>query len=324
MRLTIESHTMIFYMIPALVAHAQSLTLTDGLRSAPLVFTDDPAKLKAALQRLAPIFKQEASGAHPELASDKTVMLVPGTYARALNIPETAQRLIETVAQDPKVTRFTVVLNKTPPELTVEKLKGVTGVLARFTTQTSAHAKRNLNIALATQSIDGTLLSPGETFSLNDVVGKRTQARGYRTATVFVDAQKVPGVGGGVSQVTGTLFNAAALAGLHMEEVNPHSRPVSYLPLGRDATVAYGDKDLKFTNSTGAPVYIGYSFVGRTLQATLWGMLQPGRDVTLTPRVVHRGSGHIDAELYRTIKVNGKVVQKERLLRHTYRWKPKA
>ena len=80
-------------------------------------------------------------------------------------------------------------------------------------TTTSANAKRNNNIQIAAESIDGTLLSPGEVFSLNQTVGKRTQARGFRTAPVFVNAEKVPGVGGGVSQITGTLFNAAALAG---------------------------------------------------------------------------------------------------------------
>lgn len=316
------------------------ITLTDGTKnavvrtrhdlgfrlasSAPVTFTADLVTLKAALQRLAPAFKQEAIGAHPELATNKTIKIIPGTYARTLNVPSTAQRLLEAVTKDPTTTRFLVTLEKTPPDLSVEKLKGIKGILARFTTKTSAVVKRNHNISIATESIDGMLLSAGETFSLNEVVGKRTQARGYQTAMVFVAAEKVPGVGGGVSQVTGTLFNAAALAGLRIDAVNPHSRPVSYLPLGRDATVAYGDKDLKFTNMTGGPVYIGYSFIGQTLQATLWGAPQLGRTVTLTPCIVHLGPGRIDAELYRTIKVRGKVVQKERLLRHQYRWKPKS
>jgi vancomycin resistance protein YoaR len=307
---------------PQVTPH-QQLTLTDGIRSASLTFSEDQATLKKALERLAPMFKKEAVGAHPALTSGKTVTIVPGSFARALNVTSTAQRVRDALQKDPTMTRFMVVLDKTPPDLTAEKLQKITGILGQFTTQTSAQTKRNHNIALAVESVDGTLLSPGETFSLNEIVGRRTQARGYRTATVFVNAEKVPGVGGGVSQVTGTLFNAAALAGIRIVEVNPHSRPVSYLPLGRDATVAFGDKDLRFTNTTSGSVYIGYSFVGQTLQATLWGAPPPGRTVTLTPVVNRRSPGHIDAELYRTIKQDGKVIQKERLLRHTYRWKPK-
>jgi vancomycin resistance protein YoaR len=189
-------------------------------------------------------------------------------------------------------------------------------------TTTSANAKRNINIKIAAEAIDGTLLSPGEVFSLNDVVGKRTQARGYRTATVFVNAEKVPGVGGGVSQITGTLFNAAALAGLSIKEVNPHSRPVAYLPVGRDATVAYGDLDLKFANNTKAPVYIAYSFDNPRLRATIFGAKTAGRKVSLRPVVQRLGPGKVNAQLYRVIKQSGKVTAKERLLNHQYRWKP--
>ena len=173
-------------------------------------------------------------------------------------------------------------------------------------------------------SIDGTLLKPGATFSLNNAVGQRTAARGFQIAHVFVDAKIVDGVGGGISQVTGTLFNAAALAGLKIREVNPHSRPVAYLPLGRDATVAYGDKDLKFTNNTAAPVYIVYTFAHRRLTATLWGKAVAGRTISLRPEVQHLGPGKINAQLYRVIKEQGRVVAKERLLTHAYRWDPKA
>jgi vancomycin resistance protein YoaR len=160
-------------------------------------------------------------------------------------------------------------------------------------------------------------------FSLNETVGKRTQARGYRTATVFVDAEKVPGIGGGVSQITGTLFNAAARAGLPIKEVNPHSRPVAYLPIGLDATVAYGVSDLKFANNTKAPVYIAYSFDNRRLRATIYGAKVAGRRVSLRPAVQKLGPGKINAQLYRVIKDNGKVVAKERLFTHQYRWDPK-
>lgn len=288
--------------------------------SSPVRFALDEREIEAALKRLGPRFRAEAVGARPILVRG-TVKIAPGAFARALDAAATARSLGEAVRKNPATVAFRVTLKKTPPDLTAERLKGITGVLARFATQTSDNAKRNRNIAIAAQSIDGTLLSPKETFSLNATVGKRTQARGFRTATVFQDGEKVPGIGGGVSQVTGTLFNAAALADLRIDEVNPHSRPVSYLPVGRDATVAYGAKDLKFTNATDGPVYIECSFAGRKLEATIWGAPPPGRMVSLAPKIYRRGSGRIDADLYRTVRMRGKVTGKARLLHHAYRWK---
>lgn len=285
------------------------------------LFTIDPVALKGALTRISHAFHQVSINARVGLAN-KQVTIVPGTYARKIDVERSAQVLIDKVSADPTVTHFTVALIKAPPPLSEDKLKGVNAILGQMTTHTSDVAKRNINIGIATKAIDGTLLSPGETFSLNGVVGERTQARGYRTAIVFEDGLKTPGIGGGVSQVTGTLFNAAALAGLSIREVHPHSRPVAYLPLGRDATVAYGVKDLKFVNNTGHPVYISYTFQNNTLRAILFGASIGNRQVRLTPRARILGEGKIRAELYRTIRQDGNVVSKERLFRHLYQWKP--
>src|SRR5205085_11514409 len=131
--------------------------------------------------------------------------------------------------------------------------------------------KRAHNIQLAVQTVNGTVIPSGQTFSLNQALGKRTQARGYRTAVVFERGKKVPGIGGGVSQVTGTLFNAALLAGLKVREYHNHSRPVPYLPVGRDATLAWGLKDLKFKNNTPAPIKLSYTIKGNRLVASLYG-----------------------------------------------------
>lgn len=282
----------------------------------------DLGTLKRSLIRIAPAFQQAAVNAKP-FVEKGIIKTDPGTQARSLNIAATASRFSQTLAVNPALKTFSVSLDKKPPVLTAERLKGITGVLGTMETITSANPKRNNNIKIAAESIDGTLLSPGEVFSVNQTVGKRTQSRGFLTAPVFVNAEKVPGVGGGVSQITGTLFNAAALAGLLIKEVNPHSRPVAYLPVGRDATVAYGDLDLKFVNNTKAPVYIAYAFNKQRLRATLFGAKVAGRTVSLRPVVQRPGPGKINAQLYRIIKQNGNVVTKERLLTHQYRWTPK-
>ena len=97
--------------------------------------------------------------------------------------------------------------------------------------------------------------------------------------------------------MTGTLFNAAALAGLAIDEVHPHSRPVAYLPPGRDATLAWQAKDLRFKNNTGAPVFIGYHLRGNVLRATFYGRKAAGRKVTLAARTQQLGPGHLQAQL---------------------------
>jgi len=287
----------------------------------PVRFEVDRAPLKRALEAQADVFKAEARNAKPYTFKGE-FHLDPGQHARALNVPTTAELFARAVEKDASTVRWQVTLNKTPPALTAEALEGIDGVLASFSSVAAKNASRDNNIAVAVASIHGMVLKPGETFSLNQTVGERTKARGFQTATVFVNAKPVPGVGGGVSQVTGTLFNAAALAGLTIDEVNPHSRPVAYLPLGRDATVAYGDKDLRFTNNTDAPIYITYTFRNQTLSVTLFGKKTPGEQISLRPSIQRLGPGKINAQLYRIVKQDGKVISKSRLFSHAYRWQP--
>lgn len=270
---------------------------------------------------MAPTFEQKAVEAKPFVYQGIT-QIRPGSYSRTLNVPTTAARFIQALAADPATKKFTVTLDKAPPTRTEEDFAGITGVLATMETITVANANRNTNIRIACESIDGTLLAPGEMFSLNEIVGERTVARGFKSAPVFENAKVVPGIGGGVSQVTGTLFNVAALAGLEIKEVHPHSRPVTYLPLGRDATVAYGQLDLKFVNSTESPIYIEYTFDGRRLRATIFGAKQEDRTISLSPTVRRLGSGRINAQLHRTVEQEGQPKVRERLFSHAYRWEP--
>ncbi|MEE0867246.1 MAG: VanW family protein [Clostridia bacterium] len=112
------------------------------------------------------------------------------------------------------------------------------------------------NINIACGEIDGTHLKSGEEFSFNKILGKRTEAKGYKVAPVMVDGEHSEGIGGGICQVSSTVYMAAAAAGLEITERTPHSKPVGYAPGGDDATVVYGVKDLKFLNSTMSEIVI--------------------------------------------------------------------
>ncbi|WP_136605330.1 VanW family protein [Paenibacillus dokdonensis] len=118
------------------------------------------------------------------------------------------------------------------------------------------NADRSHNIALAAKAIDSTVIFPGESFSFNRVVGIRTAGRGYRRATVIVRGELSEGVGGGICQVSSTLFNAVDRAGLHIVKRYSHSRHVPYVPPGRDATVSWGGPDFEFDNAYNQPVLI--------------------------------------------------------------------
>lgn len=136
--------------------------------------------------------------------------------------------------------------------------------VSTFTTYFPYAEYRNVNIGRAAEIIDGTLLKPGETFSLNDTVGERTEANGFTKGYVINDGILVQDLGGGVSQMATTLFNAMFFAGLEDVEHKPHSFYIDRYPVGREATVAWGAVDLRFTNDTPYGVLIDTSFTNST------------------------------------------------------------
>lgn len=149
-----------------------------------------------------------------------------------------------------------------PPEVTKEDLKQKVfrDVLASYTTYFKTDTRNNINrgsnIGLAAESIDGTILLPGEEFSFNEIVGPRTAEKGYKIAHIYVEGEIRDGTGGGVCQVSTTLYNAVLRANLEVTERHNHMFTVGYVPLGTDAAVSYGYADLKFKNTTGYPLII--------------------------------------------------------------------
>jgi vancomycin resistance protein YoaR len=144
------------------------------------------------------------------------------------------------------------------PEVTTAEARGlgVTEMVSEFTTYYPHADYRNINIGRAAELIDGTLLEPGETFSMNEVVGKRTAENGFTKGFVISNGIFAEDYGGGVSQVATTTFNAAFFAGLEDVEHKPHSFYIDRYPVGREATVAWPTLDLKFRNDTGHGVLV--------------------------------------------------------------------
>lgn len=142
--------------------------------------------------------------------------------------------------------------------ITAEKLFAVDSRIATFTTNygSISSSERANNIILATRSINGTILMPGDVFSFNGVVGERTAGKGYQAAPVIIGNQIDSGLGGGICQVSTTLYNAILRTNINSVERAHHTLPSHYVPLGLDATVDYGNLDYKFKNTLDYPMYI--------------------------------------------------------------------
>lgn len=145
------------------------------------------------------------------------------------------------------------------PEVTVGDIArdGISQALSVYTTAFNKEdLNRTANIKLAAWKVNGHIIYPGKTFSFNEIVGPREKVYGFKEATEIVDGEFVPGIGGGICQLSSTLYNAAILANLDIVERYNHSKPLSYVPLGRDATVVFDALDFKFANNTSGPLMV--------------------------------------------------------------------
>ncbi|MGE7781554.1 VanW family protein [Peribacillus sp. NPDC097264] len=134
----------------------------------------------------------------------------------------------------------------------------------------SNNKSRSHNISLAAKAIDNHVVFPNETFSFNQVVGKRTKDKGYMSAPIIVRGELSEGVGGGICQVSSTLYNAVDRAGLRIDQRYSHSRRVPYVPPGRDATVSWYGPDFRFQNKYNQPILIRAKRYGGSMIVTLY------------------------------------------------------
>ncbi len=209
----------------------------------------DQQRLQAELERLGGAWRKEPADARIEIDAAGRPRLVPAVTGWQVDAGILKSRLEKATTGQ----IIAIPLNRLEPRLTTAELaaRRITRQVASFTTLFNpSEGDRAHNIRLAAGTLDGLWLPPGGEFSFNQTVGPRTPDRGYRDALVIEEGNFVPGTGGGVCQVSSTLYNVALLAGLTITERQPHGLPITYVPPGRDATVAYGLIDLKIRNDT--------------------------------------------------------------------------
>ena len=194
-------------------------------------------------------------------------------------------------------------------------------LLSEFSTKYAASNKnRTTNLILAAKKINGTVLMPGETFSYNKVVGARTIQAGYKEAPIYVSGRVEDGIGGGICQITTTLYNAVVYANLDIVERSNHQFVPSYAGPSRDATVVYGAIDFKFKNNRDYPIKITCSVSGGIANFKIWGLKSNNDyEVQISSRTTGKTSTAIYSEAYKILKKNGNVVSTTLLSKDTYK-----
>ena len=194
-------------------------------------------------------------------------------------------------------------------------------LLSEFSTKYAASNKnRTTNLILASNKINGTVLMPGETFSYNKVVGARTIQAGYKEAPIYVSGKVEDGIGGGICQITTTLYNAVVYANLDIVERSNHQFVPSYAGPSRDATVVYGAIDFKFKNNRDYPIKITCSVSGGIANFKIWGLKSDNDyEVQISSRTTGKTSTAIYSEAYKILKKNGNVVSTTLLSKDTYK-----
>lgn len=221
-------------------------------------------------------------------------------------------------------------------EYTAQMMREIKNKLGSYSTNYSSSAwGRKQNVARGASYINGTVVYPGETFSVYEAVTPFTSERGYEMAGAYLNGKTIQSMGGGICQVSTTLYNAVLRAELEVKERHEHSMTVSYVPLSADAAISGTYKDLKFTNQLDTPIYIEGYGNGSTLSFTIWGKETRPENRTIefysetissTPskekeikddtleegktKIITKGHTGYKAKLWKIVKVDGKQTDK--------------
>ena len=256
-----------------------------------------------------------------------TLAVTPGHDGARLDVPASLQIIQQGVVDEleagrPAPATLALSYGRRAAHITAEALAPVNTILSSFTTAYVSVTDRGSNIKTAAETIDGTVLLPGETFSFNKTVGPRSEKHGFLDAPIIIDGQLKEGPGGGVCQVSTTLYNAVLLADLHVTRRSHHSLPSHYVAAGRDATVSYGQINFRFKNTTAAPIVIEAQPGTHNLRVRILGQgpapvvhivtsdrkPQPGRTITRQDpklpagtKTVEKGTGGLSITVSRVI-----------------------
>ncbi len=266
-------------------------------------------------------------------------------YPEVEGIDFDVEKAKETIAAEVK-DEYVIDLIITKPNVTIDQIgtEAFPDQLSTFTTRYDASdTDRTTNLVLACQKLNGKVIMPGETFSYNETLGPRTAAAGYKNAKIYESGQVVDGLGGGICQISSTLYNAALMSDMEIVERRNHQFVTSYVKAGRDATVVYGSTDFRFKNTRTYPVKIIASAKNGIATVSIFGIKEADREYTYSfstetvstipyttkyvedsslaagkEVVKQKGANGLVTKTYMTKRLDGKVVSTELLSKDTY------
>jgi vancomycin resistance protein YoaR len=248
----------------------------------PLRVTIDSDRARSVLQAFANDRSTAPQNAQLVVNDDYQVKIIESKPGKVLDLEAAVNALAKDT--DPSGGVLDLRLVDQQPQVTTQDVLDmkVTGLLASYTTYfDTSNVNRTYNVNVAADALNNALVKPGQVFSFNQIVGPRSEETGYKEALVIEQNKFTPGIGGGVCQVSSTLYNSVLLAGLQIVERYNHSLPVTYVPLGRDATVAYGLYDFRFCNNTGGYLDIRTRAGGGALTIAILGNTAEKKQVEL-------------------------------------------
>ena len=243
-------------------------------------------------------------------------------YPETVGVDFDVATVVDILKNSPHDDEWKIKLDYTYPEVTVQDLgdDAFPNLISGFSTRYVNNANRTTNLRLAASKINGYVVMPGETFSYNKVVGKRTVEAGYKDAAIYENGQVVDGLGGGICQISTTLYNAAVMADMEIVERRNHQFVPSYVSGGYDATVAWGSQDFKFKNTRNYPIKIEAEVSGGVAEVGIYGLLTDNEyDISITTKTIKSTSTSLVVDSFAVYKQNGQVVKTEKLYRDTYK-----
>jgi vancomycin resistance protein YoaR len=287
-----------------------------GGGNVPVRFNVDLKKATKAMQEWAK--KSERKPAPPSLDVVNGKVVQSGGAGFDLAVEGSAWRVKKALEKQPPAL-FVSLVSRQIPSPGGADLSPFKYVIGQYSTRYNPGVRgRTTNLKKSAENIDGTIVPNGAIFSANKAIGERNAKNGWKEAKMFVNGDVVDGIGSGICQCATTLYNAALLAGLPIVERHQHQFRVFYAPTSRDATLYWGQKDFKFRNNTGGPIYVQTFLRNRHYVVRLYGTSPMTKNIKVESKVLSRRNGGERSEAFRII--DGK---RELLSRDSYLPEPK-
>lgn len=276
-------------------------------------------KLSEKIQNISDSINVDMKNATVYISDSGNISTSSATIGKELDIASTKESIYDAL-KNKDYKSIDLKVNIKEPKINTEAVKSVNTLLAEFSTKFSTNnSNRVTNVVVSAKATSDVLLMPGEEFSYNNLTGKRTKSKGYKDAPVIVNGKLEQDVGGGVCQVSSTLFNSVLYSGLDVTSRRNHSLKSSYVSIGRDAMVSDGGSDFRFKNPYSHPVYIKNTVSNGVITSKIYGNISDKKNISIKVEP-YTTEGLDAAKTYIEYKdSNGKVIRTQYISNSVYK-----